>query len=126
MINIKRIFVLFFFVFVVICCLLFVMKREMVLGLMSGLMIGALNLAAITFTVKSLVKQGSNSAAAAFLTVLIYLLKIAVIGCAIAAVVIFRKYFSIKGFLIGFTLTLVIIVVEALVAKMTNPAPPRK
>jgi hypothetical protein len=120
MINIRRIFVLFFIVFVVICCLLFVMKREMVLGLISGLMIGALNFAAITFTVKSLVKQGSNSAAAAFLTVLIYILKIGIIGCAIAAVVIFGKYFSIKGFLIGFTLTLLIIGVEAVIASVAK------
>lgn len=122
MINIKRIFVLFFIVFVVICCLLFVMKREIVFGLIAGLAIGALNLAAITFTVKSLVKQGSGSTAAALLTVLIYLLKIAVIGCAIAAVIVFRKYFSIKGFLIGFTLTLVLIAAEAMVSKMTTEA----
>jgi Na+/melibiose symporter-like transporter len=120
MINIKRIFVLFFILFVVICCLLFVMKREIVFGLNAGLAIGALNLAAITFTVKSLIKPGSSSAGAALLTVLVYLLKIAVIGCAIAAVIIYRQYFSIKGFLIGFTLTLVLIAAEALVPKMTK------
>jgi hypothetical protein len=107
---------------VVICCLLFVIKRETVAGLLLGIAVGALNLAAITLTVKSLVKQGSQSTSAALLTVLVYFLKLAIIGCAVAAVVIFRKYFSVKGFLIGFTLTLVLLALDALAMKMTKEA----
>lgn len=126
MINIKRIFLTYMVSFVVICCLLFIVKRELVFGMIAGIAVGAINLAAITLTVKSLVKQGSQSTLAALLTVLVYLLKIAVIGCAIAAVIIFRKYISIKGFLIGFTLTLVLLALDALVVKMTNPASSRK
>jgi hypothetical protein len=118
MINTKRIFLTYMVVFVVICFLFFVMKRELVSGMLAGLAIGAVNLAAIVFTVKSLVKPGSQSTGAALLTVLIYLLKLVVIGCAIAALIIFRKYFSIKGFLIGFTLTLVLLAADALVVKM--------
>jgi hypothetical protein len=122
MINIKRIFLTYIAVFVVICFLFFVMKREIVSGMLAGLATGAINLAAIAFTVKSLVKPGSQSTGAALLTVLVYLLKLAVIGCAIAALIIFRKYFSIMGFLIGFTLTLVLLALDALVVKMTTEA----
>ena len=113
-------------VFVVICFLIFVIKREIVAGLLVGIAIGTLNLAAVTLTVRSFVKQGSQNAMTVFLTVFVYFLKMAVVACAIAAVVIFRKYFSIAGFLIGFTLTLVILAVHAMVAKMTNPASPDK
>jgi len=118
MINIKRIFVLFLAAFVVICCLFFIIKREIVSGLLAGLAIGAVNLAAIVFTVKSIIKPDAPSAGAAVITVLIYLLKVILIGCAIAAFIIFRKYYSIKGFLIGFTLTLVLILIEVLISKL--------
>ena len=124
MINLKRIFLTYLVVFVVICCLIFVIKREIVAGLLVGIAIGSLNLAAVTLTVRSFVKQGSQSAMTVFLTVFVYFLKMAVAACAIAAVVIFRKYFSIAGFLIGFTLTLVILALYATVAKMTNPVSP--
>ena len=120
MINLKRIFLTYLIVSVVICFLLFVIKKELVAGFICGIAIGAINLAAISFTVRSIVKQGSQSALAALSTVLVYFVKLAVIGCAIAAVVIFRKYISIKGFLIGFTLTLVILAADALVVKMTK------
>ena len=126
MINLKRIFLTYLMVFVVICFLIFVIKREIVAGLLVGIAIGTLNLAAVTLTVRSFVKQGSQNAMTVFLTVFVYFLKMAVVACAIAAVVIFRKYFSIAGFLIGFTLTLVILAVHAMVAKMTNPASPDK
>lgn len=122
MINLKRIFLTYLVVGVVLCSLLFVMKREIVFGLLIGIAVGAINLAAITLTVKSLVKQGSQSTAAALITVLFYFVKLFIVGCAVAAVVIFRKYFSIKGFLIGFTLTLVLLAVDALVIKMTTEA----
>jgi len=125
MINLKRIFLTYLILSVVICFLLFVIKREFVAGLISGIAIGALNLAVISLTVKSLVKQGSQSTLAALLTVLVYFIKLAIVGCAIAAVVIFRQHISIIGFLIGFTLTLVLLAVEALVSKMTNPVSPR-
>jgi hypothetical protein len=120
MINLKRIFLTYLIVSVVICFLLFVIKRELVAGLVSGVAVGAIDLAVISLTVKSIVKQGSQSALAALLTVLVYFVKIAVIGCAVAAVVIFRKHISIIGFLIGFTLTLVILGTDALVVKMTK------
>jgi len=126
MINLKRIFLTYLIVSVVICFLLFVIKRELAAGLVSGIAIGALNLAVISLTVKSIVKQGSRSAMAAFSTVLVYFVKLAVVGCAIATVVVFRKYISIKGFLIGFTLTLVILAVDALIVKTTSPAAPDK
>jgi hypothetical protein len=126
MINLKRIFLTYLVVGVVLCFLFFVIKRELVSGMLAGLAIGAMNLAAIAFTVKSLVKQGSQSTSAALLTVLVYLMKVVIIGCAIGALIIFRKYFSIKGFLIGFTLTLVLLALDSLVVKMTNPASPRK
>jgi hypothetical protein len=120
MINLKRIFLTYLVVFVVLCCLIFVIKRELAAGLIIGVIIGAMNLAAVTLTVKSFVKQGSQNAAAAFFTVLVYFVKMAFAAGAVAAVVIFRKYFSIMGFLIGFTLTLVILAVEAFFAKMTK------
>ena len=106
--------------FVVICCLLFVIKRELAAGMLAGIAVGTLNLAAIVITVKSLVKQGSQSTAAALFTVLLYFAKLAAIGCAVAAVVMMKKFFSIKGFLIGFTLTLVLLALEALMVKMTK------
>jgi hypothetical protein len=124
MINLKRIFLTYLMVFVVICFLIFVIKREIVAGLLVGIAIGTVNLAAVTLTVKSFVKQGSQNAMTVFLTLFVYFLKMALAACAIAAVVIFRKHFSIMGFLAGFTLTLVILAVYAMAAKMTNPAPP--
>jgi hypothetical protein len=107
---------------VIICCLIFVTKREIVLGLVSGLALGAVNFAAIVFTVKSVVRPDAVPAGAALLTVLVYLFKLALIGCSIAALIIFRKHYSIAGFLIGFTLTLVLIMADVLISKTTNPA----
>lgn len=105
-----------------ICCLLFVLKREMVSGLMAGLAVGAANFAAIVFTVKSVVKAGAVPAGAVISTVFVYLLKAVLIGSAVAALIIFRKYYSIKGFLIGFTLTLVLIATDAVISKAADPA----
>jgi hypothetical protein len=96
----------------------FVMKREIVSGLLAGLSIGAINLAAIVFTVKSIVKPDAPSTSAAVWAILIYLFKVILIGCVIAALIIFRKYYSIKGFLFGFTLTLVLISLEVLISKL--------
>jgi hypothetical protein len=97
------------------------MKRELVSGLLAGLVVGAVNFAAIVFTVKSVVKAGEAPAGAVLATVLVYFLKVILIGSAVAALVIFRKYYSIKGFLIGFTLTLVLIATDAMISKATNP-----
>lgn len=122
MLNIKRIFLTYLVVGVVLCSLFFIVKRDSVFGLLSGVFVGAINLAVITLTVKSIVKQGSQSTAAALLTVFVYFIKLFIVGCAVAAVVIFRKHISIAGFLIGFTLTLVLIAIDALVVKMTTEA----
>ncbi len=118
MINIKRIFILFFACFVITCCLFAVIRREIVSGLLAGLALGTINFAAIVFTVKSVVKPDTPSTGAVIMTVLIYFLKVMLIGCALAGLIIFRKYYSIKGFLIGFTLTLVLIAADALISRV--------
>ncbi|MCE5299299.1 MAG: ATP synthase subunit I [Spirochaetia bacterium] len=110
--NIKRIFIAFGATFLVICCLFMVLKKSLVAGMLAGLAIGVLNFAAIVFTVKTLIRPeaGKTSTMA---TLAIYLGKLAAIGMTVAILIKYMKYFSIKGFLIGFTLTLLVILVEA-------------
>ena len=91
-------------------------------GLLAGFLTGAVNLAAIAVTVKALLRGGSDAASApagtAVAAVLVYFVKIALIGAVIAALVIYRKFYSIKGFLIGFTLTLLLILAEGAITAL--------
>ncbi|HPD19050.1 MAG TPA: hypothetical protein PLF61_05245, partial [Candidatus Goldiibacteriota bacterium] len=52
--------------------------------------------------------------------IVIYLLKIVFFAFIIFLIVVNRKIFSIIGFLIGFTLTVVIIFIESLMLKKTG------
>ncbi len=104
----------------VLCCLFFFVKHNFIFGLVAGFGTGVLNFGAIVFSVKSIIKPGAASASAALASVVVYLAKTALIGGLIAVLVIYRKNYSIKGFLVGFTLTLVLLAAEAMLARFFN------
>ena len=115
--NFKRLLIEAGIAIVIMCAMFFAADRRLALGLAAGFVIGALNIAAITFTVKGLITPDAK-ADRAMITVAVYFIKMLVIGATIALVIIFRKYFSIKGFLTGFTLTLALLFVEYCLAAL--------
>jgi len=117
MINYKRIILIFLAVLVVLGSSYLYLENALANGLTAGFLTGVINFYVITFTVKWLLsdKEGAPAGKAA-LSVLVFLGKIILFSALIAGLVIYRKYYSIFGFLGGFTASMAVIGIENLIA----------
>lgn len=115
MINYKRVIIIFFTILFFILFLYFVSSQRFVNGMLSGYFTGVINFFILSFLVKkifSIINETVTSKVIKML--LIYLLKILFFSFVIFLIVINREIFSIIGFLIGFTLTVIVIFIESL------------
>lgn len=121
MINFKRITIFFLIVLVLIFLLYFVFEKKIINGIIVGYLTGALNFFGISFMVKKIFGVINEVAISKVIKIiLIYLLKILLFTLIIFLVVKNREFFNIFGFIIGFTLTVIIIFIENLVVKNSN------
>ena len=105
---------------VIVCSFYMVFRAQLVNGILAGYLTGVINFFIITLTVKNLLgADGASSASKALKAVFIYLAKLAAFGGLIAFLVIYRETYSIKGFLAGFTATLIIIGIFGMITKRT-------
>lgn len=113
MLNYKRLVIMAGIVLAFLVVLYFIIKKEFALGMIAGFLMGAVSFSSIVFTVKSILRNpDENHTGRALLVVLVYFLKIFVIGALLALIIIFRKHFNLMGFLGGFTISLLILLAE--------------
>jgi hypothetical protein len=110
MINYKRLAIVAAVFLAVIASLFLFIPRPFVWGLLLGYLTGAINFAAIVLTVKTLFKEPEGNKVLP--AILIYITKIAVICAVLVALIMFRKHYDFKGFLVGFTISLLILIAE--------------
>ncbi len=117
--NFKRLLFLALTALGIIGAAFFLIDKRLFAGMAAGFVTGALNISAIIFTVRGTITPDSKKGAA-LISVLVYVIKLVVIGAIIALVIIFRKDYSIKGFLMGFTLTLLLLMTEYIITVLTK------
>jgi hypothetical protein len=93
-----------------VCGGLHMMNPRLALGMLAGYMTGLLNFFLIASQVKKMLAGGGSTASKVTAGSFFYLLRLAGAAAIIAAVVINARYFSIAGFLAGFTLCLAVII----------------
>jgi hypothetical protein len=121
LLNYKRLAIIAAVVFAALAGLFFIIKIGFAAGIMAGFLTGVISFTMLVLTVKSLLKEpNKNSLGTALLAVLIYLLKIAVIGAILAVIIVYRKHFDLRGFLIGFTISLLILLAENVIVIFNN------
>jgi hypothetical protein len=81
-------------------------------GALAGVAIGGFNLAAITVTVKKIVTGRVAAPKAAAKGVSIFFAKIGLLAIMTAVVVVKKETFGIAGFISGFTLSVIIVLIE--------------
>lgn len=115
MINYKRFFIVSFFCFFIIALFLLVDKKSTISAFL-GFLTGVLNFFLIVTNVKILF--GSNKIKSKIfkiiLTILIYIIKIIAIGLFIYFLIVNRYLINFIYFLIGFTFSLIPVVIENL------------
>lgn len=115
MINYKRFFIVSFFCFFIIALFLFVDKKSTISAFL-GFLTGVFNFFLIVTNVKILF--GSNKIKSKILkiilTILIYIIKIVAIGLFIYFLIVNRYLINFIYFLIGFTFSLIPVVIENL------------
>lgn len=121
MINYKRITIIFlFFLFFALILYLFFPKKQ-VNGIIAGYLLGLINFFVISFLVKRIFGFISETVVPKVIKMLlIYLFKILFFSFVIFIIIINRNVFGIIGFIVGFTLTVVIIFIESLMIKDIN------
>jgi len=113
MLNYGRMAIMAAAVLAAVSGLFFILKIEIASGIMAGYLTGIISFTALVFTVKILLKDPkNNSVRTAVAAVLVYLTKIAVIGGVLILLIVYRKYFDLRGFLAGFTISLLILLAE--------------
>jgi|DewCreStandDraft_4_1066084.scaffolds.fasta_scaffold08666_3 hypothetical protein len=121
MINLKRITMFFLIVLFIIFFLYFAFEKKIINGIIVGYLTGALNFFGISFIVKKIFGVINEVAISKVIKViLIYLIKILLFALVIFLVVTNREIFNIFGFIIGFSLTVIIIFIENLFVKNLN------
>jgi hypothetical protein len=100
---------------------LYFMDARLSLGALAGYMTGLINFFLIASQVKKMLGREGSTAAKVTMGSFFYLLRLLGAAAVITAVVINAKYFSIAGFLAGFTLCIgVIIAVHSVYASKTG------
>ncbi len=121
MINYKRISIMFLSALLPVCSLYFFMEKAIVNGAAAGYAAGALNFYIIALSVKWMLSgEKVNPAVKAALSSGIFLIKIALFAAVIAFLIIMREHYNIFGFLAGFTLSLIIIGAESVMARINT------
>lgn len=118
MINYKRIIIVFLIILFCVLFFYFIFSVRLVNGMLAGYFTGIINFFIITFLVKKIFSVISDIATQKTIKILfVYFLKILFFSLIIFLIVINKEIFSIIGFLIGFTLTVVVIFMESLILK---------
>ncbi|MGD0566582.1 MAG: ATP synthase subunit I [Candidatus Goldiibacteriota bacterium] len=87
-----------------ICGGIYFADKRLSLGMFAGYLTGVLNYLLIESQVKKILGAAGNTAVKVTAGGFFYILRLLVAAAVIAAVLINRRYFSIAGFLAGFTL----------------------
>ncbi|MCX7698627.1 MAG: ATP synthase subunit I [Candidatus Goldbacteria bacterium] len=121
MINYKRIIIIFSLILLCILFSYFVFSRRQINGVLAGYFTGIANFFIISFLVTKIFEKIDEIISSKIIKILIvYLLKIIFFSIVIFLIIKNRNIFGILGFLIGFTLTLVIIFIESLILKKSQ------
>ncbi|MBP7793292.1 MAG: hypothetical protein KA120_09575 [Candidatus Goldbacteria bacterium] len=121
MINYKRITIVYLIILAGILFSYIFLTGRLVNGMLAGYFTGVINFFILTFLVKKIFDVTNKTVTSRVVKmIVIYLLKIVFFAFIIFLIVVNRKIFSIIGFLIGFTLTVVIIFIESLMLKKTG------
>lgn len=121
MINYKRITIIFSIILFCILFFYFVFSKRFTNGMLTGYFTGVVNFFIVSFFVKKIFGIINEMATSKVIKMLlIYLFKILFFSFVVFLIVINREIFSIIGFLIGFTLTVVVIFIESLMLKITQ------
>ncbi len=112
---------LFFLIILFLILLFYIfLSRRLVNGMLAGFFTGIINFFIISFLVKKIFAIINEIAATKIIKMLlVYIIKILFFSFVIFLVIINREFLSILGFLIGFTLTVVVIFLESLMLKRT-------
>ena len=100
-----------------ICGALYFADKRLSLGMLAGYLTGIMNYLLIELQVKRILGAAGNTAVKVTAGGFFYLVRLLIAAAVIAAVIMNRKYFSIAGFLAGFTLC----VAAVLAAHKMNP-----
>jgi hypothetical protein len=93
-----------------VCGAVFLADRRLSLGLLAGYFTGLVDFFLISFQVKRIIGAAGATPSKIVLGSFFYLLRLLGAAAIIAAVVINSKYFSIAGFLAGFTVCVAAII----------------
>ena len=110
--NIKRTLLFFGAALLAACSLYLITDSRTANGAVAGIVIGGINLALIALTVKKIVTGAIEAPKAAAKGVSIFMGKIGLLAIMVGAVVINRETFAISGFLGGFTISVIIVLIE--------------
>ncbi|MFP4466391.1 MAG: hypothetical protein ACLFP1_05010 [Candidatus Goldiibacteriota bacterium] len=97
--------------------LFFFIERKFVNGMLTGYTLGIINYFIIVFTVKKLILGSSEGmkTGARVLAGIVYIIKIIVFVLMLYMLIKFKEYYSLSGFLTGFTVSLAGIIIECTV-----------
>jgi hypothetical protein len=94
----------------VICGAVYIADKRLSLGIFAGFFTGLVNYFLIASQVKKTLSGDGNTASKVASGIFFYFLRLLGAAAIIAAVVINVKYFSIAGFLAGFTVCVAVII----------------